>query len=135
MSWRMPAEWAPHERTLMCWPTRRECFQEHMAAAKADYATIADAIASFEPVQMAACPSDVSEARAACSAGVEVVPIPIDDSWARDSGPIFVLDGDGRRGGVDFGFNCWGEKFPPWDKDALYARRVLELLGEERHDA
>jgi agmatine deiminase len=135
MTWRMPAEWAPHERTLMCWPRRRECFRERMALAKADYAEIANAIAAFEPVQMAVDPPDAEEARAACSAAVEVVAIPLDDSWSRDSGPIFVLDGDGRRGGVDFAFNCWGEKFPPWDKDALYARRVLEQLGEERHDA
>ena len=37
-----------------------------------------------------------SEARAACGEGVTVSEIPIDDSWMRDSGPIFVLDGAGR---------------------------------------
>ena len=26
--WRMPAEWAPHERTLMCWPARAEVWGE-----------------------------------------------------------------------------------------------------------
>jgi agmatine deiminase len=60
--------------------------------------------------------------------------MPIDDSWSRDSGPIFVVD-DGRRVGVDFGFNAWGEKFHPYDQDAEYAHRVLEHLGEERRDA
>src|SRR4051794_15671518 len=130
MTWRMPAEWAPHERTLMCWPARPECWNEHLATAKADYAEIANAISAFEPVLMAVDPSQLQEARAACSEAVEVVAIPLDDSWARDSGPVFVLDG-GRRGGIDFGFNSWGGKFAPWDDDAAYAARVLELLGEE----
>jgi agmatine deiminase len=134
MTWRMPAEWAPHERTLMCWPARAESWDEHWAEAEADYAEVANAIAAFEPVLMAAHPSHVDAARAACSDAVEVIAMPIDDSWSRDSGPIFVVE-DGRRRGVDFGFNAWGEKFHPYDQDAEYARRVLERLGEERRDA
>jgi len=130
----MPAEWAPHERTLMCWPAREAMWGERYAQAKADHAEIANAIAAFEPVLMAAAPSQAGEARAAVSAAVEVVPIPLDDSWARDSGPIFVT-APGRRAGVDFGFNAWGEKFHPYDEDAGFAARVLEHLGEERIDA
>ena len=134
MSWRMPAEWAPHERTLMCWPRRDESWDEHFAQAEADYAEVANAIAAFEPVLMTVHPSQSEAARAACSEAVEVIAWPIDDSWSRDSGPIFVVS-DGRRVGVDFGFNAWGEKFHPYDQDAEYARRVLEHLGEERRDA
>ena len=44
---------------------------------------------------------------------VEVIELPIDDSWLRDSGPIFVLGPDGARTGVDFRFNAWGERFFP----------------------
>ena len=134
MTWRMPAEWAPHERTLMCWPARAAAWGEHFARACADYAEVANAIAAFEPVLMAASPGRVDAARAACAGTVEVVAIALDDSWARDSGPIFVVDG-ARRRGVDFGFNAWGEKFVPYDQDAEFARRVLEVLGEERRDA
>jgi agmatine deiminase len=134
MTWRMPAEWAPHERTLMCWPARPEPWNERRAQAESDYAEIANTIAAFEPVLMTAHPSHVEAARAACSEAVEVIAFPIDDSWARDSGPIFVVS-NGRRRGVDFGFNAWGEKFLPFADDAEYARRVLEHLGEERRDA
>jgi agmatine deiminase len=131
---RMPAEWARHERTLMCWPARAEVWGEHRAQAEADYAAVANAIAAFEPVLMAVDPPQAAAARAALAGEVEVVPIPLDDSWARDSGPIFVT-GEGRRAGVDFGFNGWGEKYAPWDRDAAYTARVLEHLGEERVDA
>ena len=134
MSLRMPAEWAPHERTIMCWPARESMWQERFVQAEADHAEVANAIAAFEPVLMAADPRFVDTARRLCGENVEVVALPLDDSWARDSGPIFVT-GDGERAGVQFGFNGWGEKFAPYDDDARFATRVLELLGEERRDA
>jgi agmatine deiminase len=130
----MPPEWAPHERTLMCWPARADMWGEHYAQAKADHAAVAAAVAAFEPVLLAADPSQVEEARAAVPDSVEVVPIPLDDSWARDSGPIFVTDG-AHRAGVHFGFNAWGEKFHPYADDARFGERVLAHLGEERVDA
>ena len=135
MSFRMPAEWAPHERTLMAWPARGEMWEEHFEQAKAVHAEVANAIAAFEPVLMVVHPGQAAEARAACGEGVEVLEAAIDDSWLRDSGPIFVLDGAGNRAGVDFAFNAWGEKFHPYDADAEVAARVLEHLGEERVDA
>ena len=130
----MPAEWAPHERTLMCWPARADMWEEHYEAAKAEHAAVANAIVAFEPVTLAADPSQVDEARAAVAGEVEVVGIPLDDSWARDSGPIFVT-GSHHRAGVDFGFNAWGEKFTPYDDDAQFGARILEHLGEPRIDA
>ena len=39
---------------------------------------------------------------------------------------------DGRRAGVDFAFNSWGEKFAPWDLDAAIAEALLDHLGESR---
>lgn len=135
MSLRMPAEWAPHERTIMCWPARESMWRERFAQAEADHAAVANAIAAFEPVLMAADPRFAAEARRLCGEGVEVVELPLDDSWARDSGPIFVADGEGGRAGVQFGFNGWGRKFEPYDDDAAFATRVLELLGEQRRDA
>ena len=131
---RMPAEWAPHERTIVCWPARETMWQERFAAAKAEHAAVVNAIAAFEPVTLAVDPSQEAEARAAVRGDVDVVAIPLDDSWARDSGPIFVTGG-GSRAGVHFGFNAWGEKFAPYDRDAAFGARALEHLGEERVDA
>jgi agmatine deiminase len=135
MSYRMPAEWAAHDRTLMAWPAREEIWGERYKAAQAAYADVANAIAAFEPVTMVARPADRKRARAACGDGVTVSELPIDDSWLRDCGPVFVLDGAGRRAGVDFGFNAWGEKFEPYDDDAEVAARLLERMREERIDA
>jgi agmatine deiminase len=130
----MPAEWAPHERTLMAWPCRRELWDGQLAAAKAESAGVANAVAAFEPVTMVVgSPADAAEARAACSEAVEIVELPIDDSWMRDSGPIFVVDDPARptrRVGVHFRFNAWGEKFEGFERDAAIGGLLAQRLGE-----
>ena len=132
----MPAEWAPHERTIMGWPCRPELWGDQLGHAKDQYAFTANAVAAFEPLTMVcATAQDAAEARAALAGGVEVVELAIDDSWLRDSGPIFVLDDDGRRAGVHFGFNAWGEKFEGFDRDAAVGRLLVERLGDRRYEA
>ncbi|MFE9840315.1 agmatine deiminase family protein [Streptomyces goshikiensis] len=73
------------------------------------------------PVLVIAAPGLAEEARAACGtgtgAGIEVIELPIDDSWLRDFGPVFVHDEHGARVGIDFRFNAWGEKHYPWSAD------------------
>ncbi|HEX7297484.1 MAG TPA: agmatine deiminase family protein [Solirubrobacteraceae bacterium] len=132
----MPAEWAPHEGTLMAWPTRREVWGDQLAQAKADYAATANAVAAFEPLTMVCANArEAAEARAALTGDAEIVEFAIDDSWLRDSGPIFVLDDEGHRAGVHFGFNSWGERFAPWDDDAAVGRLLVDRLGDRRYDA
>jgi agmatine deiminase len=128
----MPAEWEAHECTIMGWPCRSELWGETLAQARADYAEVANAVAAFEPVVMIANPgADAAGARAACGAGVEVVELPLDDSWLRDSGPIYVRADDGRRRAIHFRFNAWGEKFSPWDRDAEVGAVIAQWLGDE----
>jgi len=127
----MPPEWAPHERTLMAWPARASLWGSELEAAKREYAGVASAIAAFEPVTMVAAPGGAAaaEARAACTGAVEVIELPLDDSWLRDCGPIVVSDGAGERAAVCFRFNAWGGKFHPYDADALVAERLAGRLG------
>src|SRR5581483_5609433 len=113
--------------------TREELWGDQFEPAKAEYAAVAQAIARFEPVLMVALPGAGDEARRRCGPNVEVVELPIDDSWLRDSGPIFVLGPNGERAGVDFRFNAWGERFHPFADDDLLPRRLLARLGVERH--
>src|SRR3954452_2543012 len=131
----MPAEWVEHERTLMCWPARIELWGQGLPQAKRDYAAVAQAIAAFEPVLMVAPPGARAEVRRMCGRGVDVLELPIDDSWVRDSGPIFVTGAGGRRAGVDFGFNGWGGKFLPCDRDDALPRAVRAELGVDRFEA
>jgi agmatine deiminase len=120
----MPAEWAPHAGCWMAWPKRVELWKAHLEAAREDYIRIAQAIAKFEPVTMVADPEHLADARRRCGASVKVLPMPIDDSWLRDSGPTFVVDTEGRRAAAAFTFNAWGGKYQPHDKDATLGERI-----------
>jgi agmatine deiminase len=129
---RLPAEWELHERTLMGWPCRQELWGATIDRAREQYGAVANAIADFEPVTMIANPGeDAARARAACASNVEIVELPLDDSWLRDCGPIYVYDDAGGRIATHFRFNAWGEKFTPWDRDADVGRLIAEALGDE----
>jgi len=128
LGYRMPAEWEPHSRTWMMWPCRAEVWPD-LEATKNAYAEVARTIRAFEPVAMAARPEDAAEARRMLGAEIEVVAIPIDDSWSRDAGPCFLLDAGGTLAGASFRFNAWGGKYRPYDRDDAFANAVLGLTG------
>lgn len=129
---RMPAEFAAHERTIMCWPTRVELYGQRMIEARRAHAAVARTISAFEPVTMIANAGETSAAVDLCGDNVEVVALPIDDSWVRDTGPIFVSDGS-RRIGTCWKFNGWGGKYHPYDNDAALAEKWLQSRGEAAH--
>jgi agmatine deiminase len=113
----MPAEWHPHKRSWMEWPCREEIWPNGLNTACESYARVAREICRFEPVAMLARPEQVAEASRLCGSGVEVVAADINDSWARDTGPTFLLDAKGTLAIADWRFNGYGGKFHPFDKD------------------
>jgi agmatine deiminase len=113
----------------MAWPCRRDFWGEHFPATQKTYASVANAIAEFEPVTMLAPPRDAENCRQQCSDKVTVLPVELDDSWMRDNGPNFVLDDTGTLGASIFHFNAWGKKHSPWGKDAAVGHRIAEYLG------
>jgi agmatine deiminase len=134
---RMPAEWEPHECTLIAWPAREEAWRgATIEQARDAHAQVVAAIAAFEPVTLVVDPAHRKDAkRRVPRKDVDVLALPIDDSWLRDSGPLIVTGTDGEgvtRAGIDFRFNAWGEAFAPYDKDAAISARLLEHLGIER---
>ncbi len=131
----MPAEWEPHAGCLMAWPTRRELWQDQIEAARRDYAAVARAISDFEPLIMVCNPGVEAEVRDYCGEAIEVLPLPINDSWMRDMGPIFVRNVAGEVAAVDFTFNAWGNRWHPHDADAAVARRIAEHFGVRRYES
>jgi agmatine deiminase len=129
---RLPAETDPHERTLMAWPTevrRDQLWHDTLDRARDDYAHVARQIARFEPVAMVANPSEADVARTLCGDAVEIIELPIDDAWLRDSGPVIVRSDDGVRVAVHFRFNGWGGKFTPVDRDEAVGALLATKLG------
>ncbi len=89
LGYQMPGEWAPHRATWMVWPTAHAQWQD-LPAVEAAYADVANAIARFEPVMMVADPAGLTSASSLCADNVEILEMPADDSWMRDTGPSFV---------------------------------------------
>ena len=126
----MPAEFARHERTVICWPARSEIYGLRLAEAQTAHAALANTISGYEPVTMIANPHDLLSARRACAESVEVVGLEIDDAWFRDSGPNYVIE-NGELIATCWQFNGWGEKFVPFDKDATIASRWAAQAGHK----
>jgi agmatine deiminase len=136
---RMPAEFEPHSGCWMAWPERTDNWRLGAKPAQAAFAAVAEAIAVAEPVTMIASAAQLEHCRAALSDAVRVIEAPTDDAWMRDTGPTFVVDGNGGRRGVDWIFNAWGGLdgglYSPWEDDDRVAAKVLETEGADRYRA
>ncbi|MFE0647095.1 agmatine/peptidylarginine deiminase [Streptomyces sp. NPDC059534] len=130
---RMPAEWESHARTFMSWPALESVWEDDLPYVRQDIARVARAISEYEYVVMMARPNQRAAAQKACGSGVEVIDMPVDDLWARDTVPVFVEE-DGKVVGVDFNFNGWGNK-QTHDNDALVGRLLLKKYGIPRVQA
>jgi len=134
-----PAEWAPHRGTWISWPRPEGIsFPGRYQEAIDDIAGLIRVLVSLEDVHLNV-PNDNYERIVRDFLRSRRVPlrrvffhyIPTNEAWARDHGPAFVLRT--RRGKteaaiVDWGFNAWGGKYPPWDADDAVPTRVAETL-------
>ncbi|KAG0280050.1 hypothetical protein BGZ95_011429 [Linnemannia exigua] len=135
---RIPAEWEPHQRVMMAWPTHWHTLTPKF---QGDVARVAQAVSRFENVQMLVHPELLDQAREAVGkggegkGGVEFLEIPVNDLWARDFIPLFMTrpkDGGGHGGkqerelvGVDFNFNGYGQR-APYELSTRASERLLK---------
>lgn len=113
MSFRMSAEWAPHEKIWIGFPWDRREWPRDMEGAQREIAAFANAVhgSGGEAVTMVAGDAEAAgRARQLCDDGVTVEQRTIGDIWLRDTGCITVRDGSERRA-RDFRFNGWGGKY------------------------
>ncbi|MCX6026931.1 MAG: agmatine deiminase family protein [Chloroflexi bacterium] len=130
----MPPEWGPHAGCFISWPCRELTWKGHFEDAKSAYSAVIKAIDRRDPVSVLADPVTVQEARRRLGAEAEILEIALDDSWARDNGPIFVRREDNRLALVNFRFNGWGRK-QPCEKDDKLPILLAERMRIRRYDA
>jgi agmatine deiminase len=133
----MPAEDHLHRRTWMCWPSNRGVWGSDLRSVQDTIVDIALTIAEFEPVAMLARPEELRPIRPLLP-GVELVEAPVDDLWARDTLPNFLIRKSGR-GGASLAasharFNGWGGKQIATG-DAQLAKMVAKRLRIELFDS
>jgi agmatine deiminase len=134
---RMPAEFERHSGCWMLWPERTDNWRDGAKPAQAVFAAVATAIAAGEPVTVGVSAAQFQNARGRLPAAVRVVELSGNDAWMRDVGPTFVVDGKGRRRGIDWSFNAWGGLngglYFPWERDDEVAQKVLEIESMDRY--
>ncbi|MBZ5591886.1 MAG: agmatine deiminase family protein [Acidobacteriia bacterium] len=137
----MPAEWETHEATWLAWPHHRTDWPDKLDIIRWVYAEIVRQIAPGEIVRLLVnSEKEKAQARRYLTrAGadvrrVELIVLPTNRSWTRDSGPLFVrrcANSKLETAIVHFHFNAWA-KYPDWQKDRrvpnLAARRLGKLL-------
>ncbi|HKJ25339.1 MAG TPA: agmatine deiminase family protein [Myxococcota bacterium] len=140
--WRWPAEWEPHAATWLSWPHNLDTWPGCLDAAEAAFAEMVRALHPHEAVRInvgdaalearARRALEAAGVDAAAGHGVHFHRIPTDDAWVRDHGPLFVVrerDGVRETALLDTGFDAWGGKYPPWDRDAGVPTAVARELG------
>ncbi len=135
----MPAEWAPHRGTWLSWPHKEASWPGKFGPVPAIFARMVRHLADHEEVHInVAGPGMEQQVRRLLAdegAGAGNVCFhhnPTNDAWCRDHGPIFVQR-DGEHGReeavVDWKFNAWGDKYPPYDLDDVIPTRVAREYG------
>ena len=114
MATRFPAEWEAQDGVLLAWPHESTDWHPVLAAVEPVFVEIVRQISRFELVLIVAPDKDEVAAKlrqgGAVMERVRIHEIASNDTWARDFGPLTVLE-DGRPLLLDFGFNGWGLKF------------------------
>ena len=135
LGYRMPAEWEPHAATWLSWPRREgisfpDSFDRVMPALRA----MVEALIESEQVCINIC-NGAHEAearevlRGLAMERISFHLVPTNEPWCRDHGPIFLTrEIDPKLAVVDWNYNAWGNKYPPFDLDEVAPTRVAEIL-------
>jgi agmatine deiminase len=132
---RLPAEWEPHEATWLGWPHNAETWPGRLEEAEGEFETLVRALLESEPVRILVQDPEherhVQQRLGPLNSDprLSLHVVPSDDSWLRDTGPTFVVGEAGELVAVDWTFNAWGGKYPPWNRDDAVAREVGRLAG------
>ena len=133
----IPPEWAPHKAVWITWPSMSTWWTDGREDVLKSFAEMGATISRYvtlrvncAPAGIADCKKRLAEANADM-ANVEIFAHESDDVWCRDSGAIFKI-GDGGLEAVDFKYNAWGGKFPPWNRDDALASLMAKAAGAKR---
>jgi agmatine deiminase len=135
LGYRFPAEWEPHAATWISWPRPDGIsFPDSYQRVAPTLVEMVEALVESETVCV-----NVGDARqeaevagylsASARAKVRFARIATNEPWCRDHGPMFVTrDDEPRLAVLDWRYNAWGGKYPPYDLDDAVPARVAELL-------
>ena len=138
LGYRMPAEWEPHEGTWFTWPRPDGIsFPEKYDTVPPVYAALIRHLVEVEAVHINVWngPMEETVRQRLTQHGVPLDRVsfhhfPAYEPWCRDHGPIFLVrerEEGLERAVIDWDYNAWGGKYPPYDLDDLIPRHIATL--------
>lgn len=139
LGYAMPPEWAPHRGTWLSWPHKEASWPGKFAPVPAIFVELVRNLVPREEVHINVLDREAEAGvrewlRRGDVSGDRVFfhHNPTNDAWCRDHGPIFVQRNakESRQEAIiDWGYNAWGGKYPPYDLDDVIPSRVGEEFG------
>jgi len=135
LGYRMPAEWEPHAATWLSWPRREGIsFPDSFDCVLPALRPMVEALTKSEQVCINVCNgAHEAEARATLRGlpmeRIAFHRIPTNEPWCRDHGPIFLTrNADPKLAVVDWDYNAWGHKYPPFNLDEVVPTQIAKVL-------
>lgn len=132
---RLMAEWEYQQAVLLAFPHIRSDWRKYIDEARKTFISIIKEILFFQKVIVCVDIHDEEglELLAKLSfSNLEVVRLPLNDTWARDFGPISIQDINGNTKLLDFCFNGWGLKFASnFDNEISRKLHKIGILKDE----
>lgn len=136
-----PAEWTKHEATWLTWPIPHVVWRERLSDCRAEFTELVATIAKFESVKVIVRDDEaLNDAKTRLSktpnglSNIAFHPIPVDDCWLRDNGPLFIRNAKGQVALTDWQFNAWGEEYDHWDLDNAVPSLIAKKLDMKRYE-
>ena len=125
LGFHFPAEFAKHTATWLSWPHKEASWPGKIKTIYPRYAEFIKRVAEGETVNINVVNEAMREkaTRHLNEAGADLRNIqffihPTNDAWCRDHGPAFLINPiEKKKMIVDWGYNAWGGKYPPFDLD------------------
>lgn len=140
LGYAMPAEWETHEATWLSWPHKEASWPGKFTPVPAIFAELTKRLTASELVRINVADEDFAErVRVELrKADVDLNRVtfhfnPTNDAWCRDHGPIYVTrtsNNKRERAINDWGYNAWGNKYPPYDLDDVVPTRIAREFNE-----
>ncbi len=132
-----PAEWHPHKATWLSWPHKEESWPGKIVTVYPKYCEFIKALTEGEIVrinvkdeQMAAFAKQQLQLVDVDLHKVEFFEFETNDAWCRDHGPAFLINNETKQKViVDWGYNAWGGKYPPFDLDDVIPTKIAQHYG------
>jgi len=134
LGYHMPSEWEVHEGTWLIWP-HNDTHEGSQLRLEHIWLAMTIALHEHEIVHIAVTDEPCREHLYSQmkyygldEKNLDIQIIPNDDVWARDCGPIFLVNEHGKLAVTAWNFNGWGERFP-FKKDRLVPSVVADVLS------